>query len=75
MHISDLKTDYKEATDVRFAGPIHECPICESNLWNVKCTFAEYTIAMYYLDMECAICGTKAIAPTPIDDPEYVPEG
>jgi hypothetical protein len=47
----------------------HDCPKCESNLWNLKVSFADYEIAQYLLEMECAICGTYAKAPTPLDRP------
>jgi hypothetical protein len=29
--------------------------------------FQEKTIALYFLDMECAVCGSLATAPTDID--------
>jgi hypothetical protein len=47
------------------------CP-CGCNIWNVKTVFDDQTgeIDMYFLDMECALCGTLATAPTP-DDEEY----
>jgi len=47
----------------------HECPHCESNIWNIKASFDDYEIAQYFIDMECAICGTYAKAPTPLDKP------
>jgi hypothetical protein len=63
-----LKPDYtgtmKYENDV-----LHECPVCESNLWNVKVTFEDYEIASYVLDMECSICGSYAKAPTVLDRP------
>jgi hypothetical protein len=42
------------------------CP-CGCNVWNLKTIFEEETgeIDMYFLDMECALCGTLATAPTP----------
>ena len=48
---------------------LHECPVCESNIWNVKVCFEDYEIATYFMDMECAVCGTYAKAPTPLDKP------
>jgi len=48
---------------------LHECPKCESNLWNLKVSFEDYEIAQYLLEMECAICGSYAKAPTPLDKP------
>jgi hypothetical protein len=47
----------------------HTCPVCESNVWNIKAMFEEYELSMYFLDMECASCGTYAKAPTPLDKP------
>jgi len=48
---------------------LHECPQCESDLWLLKVTFQDYEISGYLLPMECAICGTYATAPTPLDKP------
>jgi C4-type Zn-finger protein len=47
----------------------HECPVCESNIWNVKVIFEDYEIATYFTEMECSVCGSFAKAPTPIDKP------
>lgn len=46
--------------------PLHIC-ICGSMLWNVQAMFEEGEISLYMLDMECALCGSLATAPTPID--------
>ena len=46
--------------------PLHIC-VCGSMLWNVQAMFEEGEISLYMLDMECALCGTLATAPTPID--------
>lgn len=65
--IRDLKPDYSQAFDL--SGVIlHEC-VCGSNIWNVKVVFDDYEIASYFTDMECAVCGTRATAPTPLDRP------
>jgi hypothetical protein len=66
--------DYKDEN----AGPafdlsgiiMHEC-ICGSDMWRLVVSFQDYEIATYLLDMECFYCGTRATAPTPIDNPEY----
>jgi hypothetical protein len=68
-NISDLYPSYEDATDIRFMGPVHAC-LCGSNLWNVKTMFEDYEISAYFTDMECAVCGTKAKAPTPLDRPQ-----
>jgi hypothetical protein len=46
---------------------LHDCPVCASNLWILKVSFEDYEISQYLLPMECAICGTYATAPTPLD--------
>jgi hypothetical protein len=57
--------DYGNAMDLR-GTPTHVCP-CGCNVWNVKVTFDDFEIGSYFLDMECANCGSLATAPTPID--------
>jgi hypothetical protein len=47
--------------------PLHVC-VCGSMLWNVQAMFEDGEISLYMLDMECALCGTLATAPTPIDN-------
>lgn len=66
--IKDLKPDYSKAMDIR-GEPTHVCP-CGSMLWDIKAMFQDYEISMYFLDMECSECGTKATAPTLVDMPE-----
>ena len=48
--------------------PTTICP-CGSRVWDVKVSFDSDTgeVDMYFLDMECAVCGTLATAPTPED--------
>lgn len=58
-------SDYSNAMDLR-GTPTHVCP-CGCNIWNVKVVFEDFQIATYFLDMECAQCGSLATAPTPID--------
>lgn len=64
--IRELKPDYT-GTMAHENEIHHECPVCESNIWNLKVMFEDYEISMYFLDMECAICGTYATAPTLAD--------
>lgn len=66
--IRQLKPDYTGSLDYQDTI-LHECPLCESNLWIVKAMFDDYEMSMYFLDMECASCGTFAKAPTPLDRP------
>ena len=53
--------------------PTHVCA-CGSMLWNVQVMFDDYEIGMYLTEMECADCGSLAIAPTLVDKPGYVRE-
>ena len=64
--ITKLKPEnYDNAMDLR-GTPTHVCP-CGCNIWNVKVIFDNFQIATYFLDMECAQCGSLATAPTPVD--------
>lgn len=66
IDIMDLKPEnYDHAMDLR-GSPTHLCP-CGCNIWNVKVIFEEFEIATYFLDMECANCGSMATAPTLLD--------
>jgi hypothetical protein len=67
--IVNLKPEnYDNAMDLRGA-PTHVCP-CGCNIFNVKVIFSDNEIATYFLDMECANCGSLATAPTPVDHTE-----
>jgi hypothetical protein len=66
--IREMKPDYTGNMD--YENEIcHDCPKCESNLWNLKVSFEDYEISQYLLPMECAICGSYALAPTLVDKP------
>lgn len=68
-HVTEMKPDYTQAMDIR-GESTRVCP-CNCNIWNLKVVFDEDNeISMYFLDMECAECGTLATAPTPIDTEE-----
>lgn len=69
--ISSLKPDYESSMDMR-GEPTHVCA-CGSTLWNIKAMFEDYEISMYFTDMECALCGSWATAPTLVDSPGYTP--
>ena len=67
--MTEMKPDYTQAMDIRGTATT-VCP-CGSEIWNLKTTFDDDgEIGMYFLDMECAECGTLATAPTPIDTEE-----
>lgn len=68
-HVTEMKPDYTQAMDIR-GEPTTVCP-CGCTIWNLKTMFSDDgEIDMYFLDMECAECGTLATAPTPIDTEE-----
>lgn len=60
--------NYDHSIDLR-GTPTHEC-VCGCNIWNVKVVFDNFEIGTYFLDMECANCGSIATAPTPVDRKE-----
>ena len=47
-------------------NPTHVC-VCGSTIWNIKAMFENGAIALYFLDMSCAQCGSMATAPTEVD--------
>lgn len=64
--ITNLRPDnYNNSMDLR-GTPTHVCA-CGCNIFNVKVIFDDYEIGTYFLDMECANCGSLATAPTPMD--------
>jgi hypothetical protein len=62
--IWNIKPDYKSAMDIR-GKPTKICP-CGSFVWKLLVVWDDEsdTIGQYFIDMECAVCGTKATAPT-----------
>lgn len=56
---------YDNAIDLR-GTPTHVC-VCGCNVFNLKVIFDDFQIMQYFLDMECANCGSLATAPTPVD--------
>jgi hypothetical protein len=65
--IRALKPDYT-GTMAHEDEVRHLCD-CGSFVWLVKASFDDYEISSYFLDMECASCGSYAKAPTPLDRP------
>ena len=57
--------DYSNSIDLR-GTPTHIC-VCGNEIFNLKVVFENFEIATYFLDMECAKCGSLATAPTPMD--------
>jgi len=65
--ITELKPkDYTQAMDYR-GIPTEVCP-CGCEVFNVMCCFEKGEIVFYFLDMECASCGSMATAPTVMDE-------
>lgn len=54
--------------------PTTSCPFCGSDLLRVVVKFdpSDYEIGLYFLDGECAKCGTLLTIATPIDYPEGI---
>lgn len=69
--IRTLKPDYSGTLDHQDEIH-HECPHCGSFVWLIKASFDDYELASYFIDMECASCGTFAKAPTPLDRPAFI---
>ena len=64
--MKDMKIiNYDNAMDLR-GTPTHVCP-CGCVIWDLKVIFDDFEIGTYFLDMECANCGSLATAPTPLD--------
>jgi len=62
--IANLRPEsYSNAIDLR-GTPTHVCA-CGCVVFNLKVVFQDGEIATYFLDMECAYCGSLATAPTP----------
>jgi len=60
--IRNLKPTYDSAMDLGDTKTT-VCP-CGSFVWRLKVKFDENgSIGMYFRDMECAVCGTHAVAP------------
>ncbi len=65
--LTTKKTGVGMSIDLRDKNaPLHVC-VCGSMLWKVQAMFEDGEISLYMLDMECALCGALATAPTPVD--------
>jgi len=63
--IANIKPTTGTEADYRNLGPIRVCP-CGSDLWSVKCKLDDDgEIGIYFLDINCALCGSLATAVTP----------
>ena len=68
LPIRQLKPDF--TGDMSHADEVRHVCQCGSFVWLVKASFEEYEMSTYFLDMECAACGSYALAPTPLDKPD-----
>lgn len=66
LKITDLKTP-EHGIDTGMVS--HVC-FCGCFVFNLRVSFDDYEIGMYFLDMTCAECGASHRAPTPLDKPE-----
>jgi hypothetical protein len=65
--ITELFTIEDGGQDLRWVGPVHECPLCEFDLFHVLAKFNEGEVSFYFLDALCAKCGSIVKMPTPED--------
>ena len=65
--VSEWKPDYSKSYGDLRGTPSHAC-VCGCEVLNIKAIFTEGEISFYFLDAECAKCGTKLTAPTPVDE-------
>lgn len=55
--------------------PANACPACGSRVLTVQAIFDNYDIAAWFVDAQCAECGTLLTAPCPPDRPgHYFPD-
>jgi hypothetical protein len=64
-----LRVQQSEEGGLDLGQVTHTC-LCGSNFWNLQCSFEDYEISFYLLEMTCVACGNTATAPTPLDRPD-----
>lgn len=69
MDIRDYRPD-PGFMPFNFGNEVMEQCVCGSTMWWAVVTFDEGEIASYFLDIQCFECGSRAKAPTPIDEDE-----
>ncbi|HEV8024666.1 MAG TPA: hypothetical protein VGP37_07265 [Candidatus Nanopelagicales bacterium] len=63
-----MRRDQLDSPQIDQRGvPTNECLHCGSNIFTIKAVFEDYEIVGYYLDAECAGCGSALTAPCPVD--------
>lgn len=53
--------------DLRWVGPVHQCPLCEFDLFHVLAKFEDGEVVFYFTDGMCSRCGSIIKVPTPED--------
>lgn len=53
--------------DLRWVGPVHQCPLCEFDLFHILAKFEDGVVVFYFTDAVCTRCGSTIKAPTPLD--------
>ncbi len=61
------RIDYSRAMDLRDT-PIGDVCICGSEVFVMLGGFLNGEVAFYFLDGECAVCGSMVTLPTPKED-------
>ena len=69
-HITDLfhNKNYTKAMDLR--GEPTEVCVCGCDVFHMLAGFVEGKIAFYFIDAECASCGSMLTLPTPTEEEE-----
>jgi hypothetical protein len=49
--------------------PTHTCLVCGCGVFLVRAMFEDYELSGYFLDAECAACGSPLTVPCPVDRP------
>lgn len=65
--ITDLFEIEEGGQDLRWVGPVHVCPLCECDLFQVLARFEDGLPVFYFLDGICASCGSTIKVPCPED--------
>jgi hypothetical protein len=61
-----LKRKRKQPSADYSGIPTHVCP-CGCRLLKVNCIFEDGEIILWFTNAECAECGARLTAPTPVD--------
>ena len=49
--------------------PTHACQVCGGTVFTIFASFEDYEIVSWWMDAECAQCGSPLTAPCPADRP------